>query len=398
MGLVQRGLNTGLHLHRFKRSAALPRIQKTLGLLKSLCPACLLDIGTGRGTFLWPLLDTFPHLQTTCTDLLDYRIMDLEAAARGGIQNLRPLRMDAGELGCRNFSPQIRLCVESPYRACTQKVICLYSIPMRTSPHQIYKYPRTQHIQGSRLQPGDEDLDSIPFEHIAGRHLVIEEKMDGANCAISFTATGGLKLQSRGHYLVGGKREKHFDLFKTWAGIHAGALFERLGCRYIVYGEWLYAKHTIYYNQLPHYFLEFDVLDTETGLFLSTLARENLLRPLPFIQSVKVLYQGCLRHIQELTRLIGPSHFISGDHVQQLCRRAVQQGLSAERVQRETDATRIMEGLYIKAEHNGSVTDRYKWVRAGFLTTVLQSQSHWLNRPILANLLADGVDLFNNRL
>lgn len=268
---------------------------------------------------------------------------------------------------------------------------------MKTSKHQIYKYPRTQHIQGSRLQPGDEDLDSIPFSHIAGCHLVIEEKMDGANCAISFTSTGELMLQSRGHYLVGGKREKHFDLFKTWAGTHTGALFERLGDRYIVYGEWLYAKHTIYYNQLPHYFLEFDILDTETGCFLSSPVRKSLLRPLPFIQSVKVLYQGCLHQFQELTRLIGPSHFISGDHVQQLCRRAVQQGLSADRVQRETDTTRIMEGLYIKVENNGSVTGRYKYVRADFLTTVLQSQSHWLNRPVVTNLLAKGTNLFNSR-
>jgi hypothetical protein len=31
---------------------------------------------------------------------------------------------------------------------------------------QIYKYPRTHHIQGSRSQPGDEDLDSIPNENV----------------------------------------------------------------------------------------------------------------------------------------------------------------------------------------------------------------------------------------
>ncbi len=32
-----------------------------------------------------------------------------------------------------------------------------------------------------------------------------------------------------------------------------------------------------------------------------------------------------------------------------------------------------------------------------FLTTVMQSDTHWLNRPIIRNLLADGVDLFGDR-
>ena len=37
----------------------------------------------------------------------------------------------------------------------------------------IVKYPRTPHIEGSRLQPGDEDLSQVPFGEIAGRHIVI---------------------------------------------------------------------------------------------------------------------------------------------------------------------------------------------------------------------------------
>ena len=42
----------------------------------------------------------------------------------------------------------------------------------------ILKYPRTPHLEGSRLQPGDEDLSQIRFSEIAGRHLVVEEKCD----------------------------------------------------------------------------------------------------------------------------------------------------------------------------------------------------------------------------
>src|SRR5690242_12497250 len=77
----------------------------------------------------------------------------------------------------------------------------------------ILKYPRTHHIEGSGIQKGDESLDVVSFDSLVGRHLVIEEKMDGANCAVSFSEDGRLLLQSRGHYLTGGEREKQFHLF-----------------------------------------------------------------------------------------------------------------------------------------------------------------------------------------
>jgi hypothetical protein len=37
---------------------------------------------------------------------------------------------------------------------------------------------------------------------------------------------------------------------------------------------------------------------------------------------------------------------------------------------------------------------RYKFVRASFLTSVVESGSHWLKRPIVPNQLRPGVDLF----
>jgi hypothetical protein len=85
------------------------------------------------------------------------------------------------------------------------------------------KYPRTPHLVGSRLQPGDADLAAVPFTELAGRYLVVEEKLDGANAAISFGADGELLLQSRGHYLTGGPRERQFGPFKAWAATIRGA-------------------------------------------------------------------------------------------------------------------------------------------------------------------------------
>ena len=261
---------------------------------------------------------------------------------------------------------------------------------------QIHKYPRTQHIQGSRIQQGDEDLEQIPFSSITGRHLVVEEKMDGANCAVSFTAERALRLQSRGHYLLGGAREKHFALLKQWASTHSRSLWEKLGNRHVMYGEWLYAKHTVFYDALPHYFMEFDVLDVEKGEFLSTSRRAGLLDGVP-TTSVRVLFEGELEKIEQLTGLIGPSNFITASHMDRLREQCRRHEIDQELTPAQTDPTALMEGLYIKVEEDGIVKERYKVVRAAFLQAVLQSDGHWLERPIIPNMLRDGVDIFGCR-
>ena len=254
------------------------------------------------------------------------------------------------------------------------------------------KYPRTYHLEGSRLQPGDEGMGGVPFAQMAGRFLVVEEKADGANAGLRFDERGQLWLQSRGHFLTGGVREKHFALFKQWAHAHAHALRPVLGSRYAVYGEWLFAKHTIFYDRLPHYFLEFDVLDTHMGVFLSTARRRELLAGLPLV-AVPVLFEGTARSLEELTDLIGPSRYKSPAWRERLVAAAAERGLDATAWE-ETDSSDLMEGLYIKVEEEGRVVERYKYIRASFLTAVLDSGTHWLRRPIVPNGLAEGEDLF----
>ncbi|RAL26444.1 RNA ligase family protein [Thermoflavimicrobium daqui] len=259
---------------------------------------------------------------------------------------------------------------------------------------KMIKYPRTPHIEGSGLQQGDNDLNLVPYSTLKNAYLVIEEKMDGANCGISFTSDGQLRLQSRGHYLTGGPREQQFHLLKSWANRYTGELWYLLGDRYILYGEWMYAKHTIFYTDLPHYFLEFDIYDQQEKVFLSTKARRDLLKSAPFIVSVKVLYEGAAPSYLTLKEWIGPSHFISHDLIDQLCKKAIEQGISPDTVLKETDLSGLMEGLYIKEEEGDMVKGRYKFVRSDFLQTIIDSESHWMNRQLLPNQLRKGVTLF----
>jgi SAM-dependent methyltransferase len=96
--LIAAGLASGLRLHKFKRNTELPRVRRVLGILRGLAPTSLLDVGSGRGTFLWPLLDAFPDIEVTSIDINPVRVGDITAVRKGGIANLRALRMDAAEM------------------------------------------------------------------------------------------------------------------------------------------------------------------------------------------------------------------------------------------------------------------------------------------------------------
>jgi hypothetical protein len=260
-------------------------------------------------------------------------------------------------------------------------------------PDPVRKYPRTLHLAGSRLQPGDDDLAQVPFAAMRGRHIIAEEKLDGANAGISFTSSGELRLQSRGHYLTGGARERQFGPLKSWAATVASLLWPVLTDRYVLYGEWLYAKHTVFYDALPHYFCEFDVLDLRTGDFLSMTRRSDLLAGTPIV-SVPVLSTGTFETLAELTALIGPSRCRTRGWRDALAAAAGDAGVDPARAAAETDAADEMEGLYLKVEEGSRVVERYKWVRAGFLQSMLDSGSHWADRPIIANRLADPAVLY----
>src|SRR5436190_24370498 len=96
--LFRRGLDVGLRLHHFKRTASLPRVRKVLGILHGLGPADLLDVGSGRGVFLWPLVDAFPDLRVRCLDTRADRVADIQAVAAGGIDRVQATLGDVTRL------------------------------------------------------------------------------------------------------------------------------------------------------------------------------------------------------------------------------------------------------------------------------------------------------------
>jgi hypothetical protein len=165
-----------------------------------------------------------------------------------------------------------------------------------------FKYPRTPHLVGSRLQPGDDTAGQVALFDLRGGLLVFEEKLDGANAAVSFDASHRLMLQSRGHVLAGGAREAQFNLFKAWAQTHESWLRRLLSTRYVMYGEWWFAKHTVFYDRLLHYSHEFDIFDKENESFPSTRLRHEMLQGLSVVP-VPVVHRGPLAKDAAITRL-----------------------------------------------------------------------------------------------
>lgn len=110
--LIERGRAEGLSLHKFKRSSTLPRVRRVLGVLRGLMPMRLLDVGSGRGVFLWPLLDSFPRLEVTALDLDPIRVRDLRAVRDGGVSRLRALRGDVESLPLADAEVEVATALE----------------------------------------------------------------------------------------------------------------------------------------------------------------------------------------------------------------------------------------------------------------------------------------------
>ena len=245
---------------------------------------------------------------------------------------------------------------------------------MGASNNTFTKYPRTPHLFGSTGTDDDKHLgerESVAF--IADESLIVEEKLDGTNVGIHFADNGEMVLQCRGHVITEGMHPQ-YDLFKQWCAVKRQTLEERLEGQFILFGEWMYALHSVHYRKLPHYFFEFDVYDKAAGAFLTLERRLSLLEGTG-ICTVPVVHTGAVER-ERLPKLIGPSQFDS--HFE-------------NPITNRTD--NLMEGLYLRTESPDVVTGRAKFVRPEFVEKIKQS-THWQHRAMVPNELAEGADVW----
>lgn len=146
----------------------------------------------------------------------------------------------------------------------------------------IIKFPRTRHVQNlGSMTRDDLIMDKKEVSEFLDREIYVEEKIDGANMGFSIK-DNKIVAQNRSHY-VNSTYHAQFKYLDKWIFEHSADLWEILqdpngftGSR-ILYGEWVYAKHSIEYSRLPDYFIAFDLYDRIEEKFWSRPRLERAL-------------------------------------------------------------------------------------------------------------------------
>lgn len=146
----------------------------------------------------------------------------------------------------------------------------------------LLKFPRTAHlIDLGAIGSDDILLPSAPMP-TPGCTVLITEKIDGANMGFSLSSDQQLLVQNRSHF-VNSSSHSQFKKLDSWIEKHREELFGLLNRdkyfpqRYILYGEWMHAVHSVSYNALPDRFLAFDLFDRGEGKFVNRDTLETLL-------------------------------------------------------------------------------------------------------------------------
>ena len=125
----------------------------------------------------------------------------------------------------------------------------------------------------------------------------------------------------------------------------------------------MFARHTVPYDQLSHFFYESDVYDTHNDTWLSTDRRKELLLGSPFV-SVPVIHSCSVKAAKDLDL----------------------SEMASRLTPFQTEGP--VEGLFVKAEAKGKTVGWYKYINPEFMQAIFDSGQHWKNRSLVENTLA----------
>lgn len=220
-----------------------------------------------------------------------------------------------------------------------------------------FKFPSTPHLipLATMNIRNDKVLSESEQKKLLLHEVTVEEKVDGANLGISFDADGNILAQNRGSYLhlpASGQ----WKTLEKWLNSRMDSLFEHLTDRYILFGEWCYARHSVYYDRLPDWFLGFDFYDKHFRRFLPVQRRDEIFRSI-HIHQVPQIERGIFT-LLELNTLLS---------------------------QLKSKFSKLpVEGLYIRYDQGDSLIQRAKLVCPAFIQSIEQ---HWSCSGINANRL-----------
>lgn len=205
----------------------------------------------------------------------------------------------------------------------------------------LYKYPRTFHLPWS---PGTTNDDKIlkSTEHFEGKRVIITEKMDGECSTIAHKHIYARSLDSKDH------PSRH------WLKANYDYTSSLLSDCMRICGENVFAQHSIAYKNLESYFYAFSVWRGPSCLSwdttLSFLARHHII-------TAPIIYDGLWS--EDICKSIKLTNTNKGE----------------------------MEGYVVRVADGFSINDFSfsvaKYVRANHV----QTDEHWLYKPIIKNKL-----------
>jgi len=218
-----------------------------------------------------------------------------------------------------------------------------------------FRFPHTSHLAwlGESSPRDDKLLDPKEVDELLSGEVVVEEKLDGANLGLSLGSEGNIRLQNRGQYLEP-PFQGQFSRVASWLEPHRESIHAGLGHDLILFGEWCAARHSLRYDNLPDWFLAFDVYDRKFERFWSTRRRNDLVAQLG-LSIVPLVLRGHTTLSELKQRLaIGVSSYNRGP----------------------------MEGFVVRNEDENWLQERAKLVRADFTQAIAD---HWSRRDIAWN-------------
>lgn len=220
-----------------------------------------------------------------------------------------------------------------------------------------YRYPHTPHLTwlGRGRPREDKILSRRAAQEVLATEVVVEEKIDGANVGMSIGPDGRIQAQSRGSYVGRLEASAQFRPLWQWLGPRERNLVEALTPSLILFGEWCYALHSVFYDRLPDWFFGFDVYDRKGAFFWDSARRDEFLSNVGF-EAVPRLGSGNFSMERLMALLEGGSRVGRGP----------------------------MEGLIVRKEADGRTTARAKVVHPNFSQAITE---HWSRRRLRRNRL-----------
>lgn len=163
--------------------------------------------------------------------------------------------------------------------------------------HDMSKYQRTYHLPFSSGTNDDKKLDDA--SHFLNKEIVISSKIDGSNVSL---LRDDVFARTHAH----APTHPSFDLLKQ---IHSN-IKRNIDEHHIIYSEYVYARHSILYTQLPSYLFIFNILDMNTNSFLSWSDVETVGKELD-IPTAPVLFRGECKTEKDLENVV---LFLANEH------------------------------------------------------------------------------------